>query len=107
MKYIIDNLGFVRGTGNVVGEPPEGYSYVDELPANAIWFQMPQTKLERIQELFKTMPIEVRAELAGVASAIKSALDTNDEELAIFLVGTIPPGDYTPIREAVLNILNS
>jgi hypothetical protein len=111
-KYCINRIdNTIRGQGYLVGEPadPDLY-YTSEIPEGAVEYVPPPTpkpKREQIQDIWKMFPIEVRAQIAPIAATIDSALAVNDLELAVYLVNTIPAGDYPQIREAVLQILNS
>lgn len=105
-KYIIrrkDNK--IIGEGFISAEENELQYVTDVLPEGATWVEPEKPKREQIQELFKTMPLPVRAQLMSVATGIDAALGVDDIELAMYLVLGIPDGDYVAVKNAVLEIL--
>ena len=84
----------------IIGELPEGIEQEKEIT--------PLELVERLRELYMSLPVQHRAALADITSKVSQATGYGDYELAEFWIdNAVVPEGFESVRTAMRNILAS
>ena len=64
--------------------------------------------LEQLKELFKNLPVEVRASFSPIRSQVLAALNENDFELALYLINQVSvPTELQATKDQMITLIES